>query len=187
MASMFSLFSPGATQPMKSSYMPKSTLKIDKDGIRFESSVDRVQYTMRALIAAANYDIAKLVIKRSRQEALKSRSIAAMAFSSNPVGKRKGSYSKRFKNMFSYWVRKRENDLQIGIKHGTWYGVQAEMGTMGQPKRGILRNTVYQLIPDIMKIQAHYLSAIEDDIKANGIVVETREEYYPDEEGDDPV
>lgn len=179
---MFSLFSPSATQPAKKDTMPKSVLKINKGGITFESNVDRAQYTMRGLIAAANYDIAKLVVKRARQEALKSRSIRAVAFGA--AGK--GSYSKRFKSIFGYWVRKYDHDLQVGIKPGTWYGVDAELGSSGQPKRGILRNTVYQHINDIMMIQAQYLSAIEDDIKANGIVVQTFEKDFTDDEWGDP-
>ena len=44
--------------------MPKSVVKIKKDGIEFTSNVDRVQYTIEELTRAALRDAAKLIRKR---------------------------------------------------------------------------------------------------------------------------
>lgn len=73
---------------------------------------------------------------------------------------------------FTYWARKRETDLIVGIKHWAWYGVDQELGTSKQPKHGILRNTVYNNIDEIEKIEAQYLSAIEDERKARELINE---------------
>jgi hypothetical protein len=80
--------------------------------------------------------------------------------------------NKRIYNSTQYWVRKRETDLQIGIKHAGWYGVQQELGTSNQPKREILRSTVFESIDDIRRVQGAYLSAIEDENRALGLIDE---------------
>ena len=67
---------------------------------------------------------------------------------------------------FQYWVLKREGYLQVGIKHGTWYGTQQELGERNQPRRRILRNTVYNNIPTIVEIESKYLSALESEAEA---------------------
>ena len=73
---------------------------------------------------------------------------------------------------FQYWVRKQEGDLQVGIKHGTWYGEQQELGTKRQPKRGILRNTTEGNIQKIIEIESQYLSALEDEAEALSLISE---------------
>jgi len=80
--------------------------------------------------------------------------------------------NKRIYNSTQYWVRKRETDLQIGFKHDTWYGVLQELGTKGQPARHILRGTVMENIDDIRRVQGAYLSAIEDENRALGLIDE---------------
>src|SRR5690625_4464599 len=71
-----------------------------------------------------------------------------------------------------YWVRRRETDVQSGCKHDTWYGVEQELGTNNQPARNILRNAVYNNIDEIRRIQGQYLSAIEDENRAIGLISE---------------
>ena len=87
-------------------------------------------------------------------------------------------------------MRKIETDLQVGIKHNTWYGVLQELGEAGaavlhgraftahQPKRGILMSSTQDNIDEIRKIEGQYLSAIEDENKALGLISE--EEYEDD-------
>ena len=140
--------------------LPKSVIKIDKKGVKFVSNVDAAKYTIRELTFGANYDMAKALMKLLRDEAKKSPSIKRLP-------------NKRFRALFQYWVRKRDADLQIGIKADTWYGVDAELGTKNQPKRGILRNTVYNNIPLIKEIQGKYFSAISDKNKAEALIKET--------------
>ena len=140
--------------------MPKSVTKVKKDGIEFISNVDRAQYTIQELSRAALKDVAKLLRKRMVQE-LK-----------QLPGMRR---SKRIYNSTQYWVRKNECDLQVGVKHDSWYGVNQELGTKGMPKKGVIRETTFKHIDDIRRIEGPYLSAIEDENKALGLIDEDEE------------
>lgn len=148
--------------------LPKSVTKIKKDGIVFTSSVERVQYTIAELIRAAIRDCLKLIRKRMIE---KLRELPGM------------KRNKRLYKSTQYWVRKRENDGIIGFKHDSWYGSRSELGTNGQPARHILRDTVFENIDDIRRIQAQYLSAVEDEIKAKQLIDEN--EQVGNENGDD--
>ena len=136
---------------------PPKTVKITKDGVTFEGNFDRAAYTIRELTRAAQYDTAKLIRKRLIQE-LK-----------DLPGMRR---NRRLYRSTQYWVRGRELDLQIGFKHNTWYGVDQEKGNRNQPARGLLRATVMKHIPDIRRIQGQYLSAVEKDNIAKGLINE---------------
>lgn len=140
--------------------LPKSVVKIKKDGVEYVSSVDRAQYTIEELTRAALRDVAKLCRKRMLEKLKKL-----------PGMKR----AKRPYKSTQYWVRKKDCDLQIGFKHDTWYGVQQELGDRNQPARHILRGTVLENIDEIRRIEGQYLSAIEDENKALGLIGE--EEY----------
>lgn len=140
--------------------MPKSVTKIKKGGIEFISNVDRAQYTIQELSRAALKDVAKLLRKRMVQELKKL-----------PGMKR----SKRIYRSTQYWVRRRDCDLQIGVKHDAWYGGNQELGTKGMPKKGIIRETTYKNIDEIRKIQGQYLSAVEDENRAIGLIDEDEE------------
>ena len=145
--------------------MPPSVTKIKKDGIEFISNVDRAQYTIQELSRAALKDVAKLLRKRMIQE-----------LKQLPGMKR----HRRIYNSTQYWVRKRDCDLQIGVKHDAWYGVNQELGTKGMPKKGVIRETTFKHIDDIRRIEGQYLSAIEDENRALGLIYE--EEEFGDEE-----
>jgi len=150
--------------------VPKSVVKIKKDGVEFVSNVDRVQYTLEELSRAALRDTAKLIRKRM-------------------IGKLKKlpgmRRSKRLYSSTQYWVRRRETDLQIGFKHDSWYGARSELGTKNQPARGVLRDTVHENIDEIKRIQGKYLSAIEDENKALGLIDEDGNPYHGKEDGED--
>lgn len=137
--------------------LPKSVVKIKKDGVEYISSVDRAQYTIEELTRAALRDVAKLCRKRMLEKLKKL-----------PGMKR----AKRPYKSTQYWVRKKDCDLQIGFKHDTWYGVQQELGDRNQPARHILRGTVLENIDEIRRIEGQYLSAIEDENKALGLIDE---------------
>jgi len=145
--------------------MPKSVTKITKDGVEFTSSVDRAQYTITELSRAALRDSAKFIRRKMNDEV---RKLPGMRRSRRPYRSNQ------------YWVRRRETDLQVGFKHSTWYGVQQELGTEGQPARNILRNSVYENINEIRKIQSQYLSAITTD-SGEGLIDES-EAVSPDGE-----
>ena len=144
--------------------MPKTITKVTKDGVTFKSNVDRAQYTIYELKRAALRDVAKLIRKRMIEKLKKL-----------PGMKR----SKRIYKGVGYWNRKRESDLLVGFKTDAWYSARSELGTHNQPARGILRNTVYDNIDEIVKIQSKYLSAIEDDLKAKSLIDED-ESVSPD-------
>lgn len=138
--------------------MPKSVIKIRKDGVEFISNVDRAKYTLTELQRAALRDTAKFIRKRVIQQMKTLR------------GMRR---SRRVYNDMQYWVRRRETDLLIGHKHDTWYGAHGEIGQRRQPRRDILRDTVFENIDQIRIIQGKYLSAIEDENRALGLIDES--------------
>ena len=128
--------------------LPNAKMKINKDGVKFESNVDAIKYALVELERAALRDTAKFIRKRMIE---KLKILPGM------------KKNKRIYSSSQYWVRKRETDLQIGFKHNTWYGVLQELGDRGQPKRNILRSTVMENIDEIQRIQAQYLSALNQE------------------------
>ncbi len=137
--------------------LPKGNVKITAKGVEYTSNVERCKYTLKELIIASYTDIHRLVLYRARQKFSKLR------------GMRKKSNFK-FRATFQYWIRKRDVDMQLGIRSDRWYGSQQELGTRNQPKKEILRSTVMENLDEIIKIEALYLSSIEDEAKALGII-----------------
>ena len=136
---------------------PKSVTKINKDGVTFVSSVDRAEHTITELSRAALRDTAKFL---RRQIITKLKKLPGMKYHRRPY------------TGTQYWVRKRETDLQIGFAHDAWYSARSELGDSKTPGRHILRDTVYENIDQIRIIQGQYLSAIEDDNRAKGLIDE---------------
>lgn len=141
--------------------MPKSVIKINKKGLQYTSNVDRASYTIKELSRAALRDVARLIKYDIRQKFNKLQ------------GMRK--QTGRFKGAYQHWLRSKEGDLQIGIKANTWYGVQQELGDRNQPKRDILRSSVYDNIDKIREIEGKYLSAIENENAALALINEKEE------------
>jgi HK97 gp10 family phage protein len=137
--------------------IPRSVTRVRRNGIEFTSNVDRAKYLLVELQRAALRDTAKFLRKRMIEKLKKL-----------PGMKR----SRRIYKSTQFWVRRKESDLQIGMKHDSWYGAKSELGTKGQPARGILRDTVYENIDQIRIIQGQYLSAIEDENRALGLISE---------------
>jgi hypothetical protein len=137
--------------------MPRSVTRVNRNGITYVSNVDRTKYTLRELMRGALRDIGKLLRRRMLDKARKM------------PGMRRG---KRIPNAFQYWNRAREVDLQVGIKHDTWYGVEQELGTNNQPKRSIVRSTAYENLAEIRKIAGKYIKEIEDENRAMGLIDE---------------
>jgi len=147
--------------------LPRSVTRISRDGVSFKSDVDRAKYLLKELQRAALRDTAKLIRKKMM---VKLRKLPGM------------KKSKRLYKSTQYWVRKRETDLQIGFKHDSWYGARSELGTHGQPARGILRSTVMENIDDIRRVQGKYLSSIENENIALGLIDLDGNPYYGDDE-----
>lgn len=138
--------------------IPKSVVKFKKNGVTYTSSVDRVSYTIRELTRAALRDVGRFVSRTANASAM---TLPGLKKSRRVRGK---------SSAFQFWVRKAETDLQVGIKHGTWYGEQQELGTHKQPKRGILHNAVYNNIPKIIEIESKYLSGLESEAAALALI-----------------
>jgi hypothetical protein len=133
-----------------------SPIRIRRGGVEYISRVDRTKYLLRELTRAALRDVGKFV--RNKQL--------------NAVRKLKGlRRGKRPIRAFQFWVR-RSGDLLVGIKHNTWYGVEQELGAKNQPKLSILTRSVLENINEIRKIEGMYLSTIEDENRALGLISE---------------
>ena len=147
--------------------MPKSITKISKDGnVTYTQSVDRVNYTLRELTRAALRDVGKYVCKQFR-----------LSFYS-----RFKKHSWRVGKYTQYWVRKNENDLQVGIKKNGFYGGFQELGTEKQPKLALLSHAVQDNIAKIIEIESQYLSALEDEARALSLIGEEEYEGGADDE-----
>ena len=149
---------------------PNAKMKIKKDGLIFESNVDAVEWTLKELIQAANADTGKFLRKRVIDK------IRAQYGKQIP--------GKRVYRAVGYWARKRESDLQIGFGHDKygrsgdmWFAIRQELGDKGMPKKGFLRNTVFENIGEIQKIQGQYLSALNEK--------DPNVKELPEMEGDD--
>ena len=140
--------------------LPKSVIRLNKNGVQYVSSCDRAQYTIRELTRAALRDVGKFIVRRCNDAAMK---LPGMKKSVRVRGKT---------SVFGYWARKIECDLQVGIRWNTWYGAAQELGTSKMPKLGILRRTTHDNIAEIVKIESQYLSALEDEAKALSLIDE---------------
>ncbi len=142
--------------------MPRSITRVNRNGVRFTSNVNRAEYTLTELTRAALRDIGKVITFKAIAEVKKI------------AGGKLIVWNKKYKE-FQYWNRQRETDLQVGIKHETWFGVDQELGLNGQPKRDILRKAVFENLQTIREIQAKYLKHIEDEMTAQRMIDENAE------------
>lgn len=157
--------------------MPKSVVRFKKDGIEYISSVDKCEYTIRELTRAALRDVGKFVCRKCNSNAYKLwKGLRQNGRMSNRIKGRKST--------FQYWARSKECDLIVGVKHGTWYGTDQELGTSNQPKKAILRTAVERNIPTIVEIESKYLSALESEAEALKMI-ESEDDYEggADDEG----
>ena len=152
--------------------LPRSVTRIKDEGVVFISSVDRVSYTMKELCRAALRDVGKFVCITASKRAQKLRGLdhgKSMRVIAHKIVKPYKGPS------FQYWVKhkyEKHPNMQVGIKHNTWYGVEQELGSSKMKKLGILSNTVYDNIPTIVKIESQYLSALEDEARALELISE---------------
>lgn len=143
--------------------VPKSVVKFSKDGVQYTSSVDRASYTILELTRAALRDVGKFLARTANSEAMKLR------------GLKKSRRVRGKSSTFLYnvpWAQSGLPHLEVGVKHGTWYGEQQELGTSNQPRRQILRNSAQDNIATIVEIESQYLSAMEDEAAALRLISE---------------
>lgn len=136
--------------------VPKSVVKIRKGQVTYTSNVDRCIYVLNELCRAALRDTGRFVCAEFRRRYY------------SRFRKRKGRVGK----YTQYWVRKREMDLQVGLKPNGFYGGFQEIGTSKMKKEGLLKKSVEENIPKIVEIQSKYLSALEDEARALSLIDE---------------
>jgi HK97 gp10 family phage protein len=143
--------------------VPKSVVRFRKGGVEYTSSVDRASYTILELTRAALRDVGKYLARTANSEAMKL------------PGLKKSRRVRGRTSTFLYnvpWAKTGLPHLEVGVKHGTWYGEQQELGTSKQPKRQILRNAAHDNIAKIVEIESKYLSAMEDEAEALRLISE---------------
>jgi len=134
-----------------------SPVKFTKDGVEYVSNVDRINYSISELTRAALKDVGRFFRKYFTQ-------------SFYSTFKRKNG---KVGAAAQYWVRRRETDLQVGIKPTGWYGGFQENGSSTTPKYGLIEGTIKDNIPEIIKIESMYLSALENEAAALAMIDES--------------
>lgn len=130
--------------------VPKSVIKMNKNGIKFESSVDYYNYTIKELCRAALRDVGKYICRTFKQ-------------SYYSVFKRKKGYVGKYTQ---YWVQHKYEKypkMQVGIKPNAFYGGFQEFGTSKSERYNLLTNSAKDNIDTIIKIESQYLSALNGD------------------------
>ena len=146
--------------------VPKSVVKIKKGNVEFVSNVDRVQYTLTELTRAALRDVGKFICNVFRTKYY------------GIFNRKKGKVGR----YTQYWVRKRDLDLQVGIKPNAFYGGFQEFGSSKTDRLGLLTKTVEENIPKIVEIESKYLSSLESEAEALRMINE--EEYKGGADGE---
>ena len=143
--------------------VPKSVVKIKKNGVEYTSDVDKCQYYIFELTRAALRDVAKFCMKRFRE--------SYYSHFKRHTGKagRVTKY-KVYSNAKTKYPR-----VDMGLRTGKvdgFYGYFQEVGTSRQPKLGLLTKAVQSNVDEIIKIESQYLSALEDEARAQSLISE---------------
>lgn len=146
---------------------PKSVIKIDKNGVTYTSNCERARYTIRELTRAALRDVGKFVCRKFRD---------AYYSTFKKQSGRVGKYTQ-------YWVKYKQSEpeLQVGLKPFAFYGGFQELGSSKTQKLGLLSHAVEDNIAEIVKIESHYLSALEDEAEALSLINEVDYEGSADD------
>lgn len=139
---------------------PSTGMKIKKGEVTFQSNVDHVMFTIEELIHSANRDVGKFLRRKITDTIFAE--YKENFVKGAKVTKRKEKLAKKHINRtVSYWARKWELDLVIGYKHHNWM-TQQELGEFNYPRLGAVRNTVFENIDEIRRIQSRYLTALSE-------------------------
>ena len=154
--------------------IPKSVVKIKKNGVEYISNVDKCQYYLFELSRAALRDVGKFCTRRFRE----------MFYSTFKRRTGKAGRVTRYKvysNKNTKYPR-----LEIGLPHASkgnevegFYAYFQEVGSSKQPKLAILTKTVQSNVAEIVKIESRYLSALESEARVQQLI---SEKEYGDED-----
>lgn len=142
---------------------PKSVVRINKKGIQYISEVDKCSYYIHELTRAALRDVGRFVARKFRDN-----------FYAH-FRKHTGKAGKATK--YKVWSSKTTTAprVEIGLKTGQvdgFYSYFQEVGTSKTPRLGILKKSAQENIDEIIKIESQYLSAMNDEGRAKGLVDE---------------
>ncbi len=141
--------------------LPNAKTRIKKSGVTFENKINQAEYLITELSRAALRDTAKFLRKRVGEKLINY--FKDLYVYGDTTAKRAGKLKRSYpRKATQYWLRKREQNLVIGFKQKSWYGSAQELGDKGTPKKGFLRDTTFDNIAEIKRIQAQYLSALND-------------------------
>lgn len=129
--------------------LPRYT-KTKRGNVEFTDNSDRCNYSLDELTRAALRDVGKFVCGKFRKNYY------------SHFKRRSG----RIGRFTQYWVRRKECDLQVGLKPNAFYGGFQELGSSKAPKLGLLQKAVTENIAEIIKIESQYLSALEGEADA---------------------
>lgn len=152
---------------------PKSQIKIDKNGIKYESNLDACEYYLFELTRGALRDVAKFVKREFRTNYY-----SHFRRMSGDAGKSVSA------NVWSSANTKYPR-VELGLKAGKddgFYAYFQEFGTAKNnvPRLGILQHAVQDNVDEIVKIESMYLSAI--DSNPESLIDESETEIEGDEE-----
>lgn len=144
----------------------KVLVKKGKTHVEFTSNVDRAKYTLSELTRAALRDVGKFLCKEFKINYYQQ------------FKKRRGKIDKYVQP----WVRRRECNLQVGIKPNAFYGGFQEKGSSKTPALGLLTKAAQDNIETIVQIESKYLSAMESEAEALALINE--DEYTGGADGE---
>lgn len=140
---------------------PKSVVKIDKDGVKYESFADQANYYLFELTRAALRDVGKYVRKMFYNAYYQT------------FQKKTGKGGKAIQ--VKVWSSRNTTAprVSIGWKKGRadgFYSWFQEIGTKGKSQMrryGILQRVVQENVGEIQRIESQYLSGIGDESHIN--------------------
>lgn len=151
-----------------------SVVKIKKDGVEYISSVARSKFLLSELTRAALKDVGKFLRRRIRDAAPKD--------------------TGNIKANIATWVKTnrytKEIELEVGYyskaaarkkgKKSAFYARYFEFGTKKMAAKPFFTPTVMNNIDEIRRIEGQYLSTIENENRALGLIKDNQDEEVSD-------
>ena len=137
---------------------PRTVVKIDKQGVHYESGLDQCEYYIHELTRAALRDVGKFVKREFR-----TRYYSWAKKRSGDAGR--ATSAKIYSSPYTESPR-----IEIGLKKGKvdgFYAYFQEFGTSnGIPKLALLQRSVEENIQTIIEIESKYLTGLEGEAEA---------------------
>lgn len=147
--------------------VPKSVVKINKDGVFYESSVDRTKYTILELERAALRDVAKFLRRDVKKRVPKDEGDARKNIATWVKKPFRGTAAH-----LSIGVYNKATAKKKGLNYVGFYFHILEFGSRLTRAFRPLRGGVFENVKTIRDIQAQYLKNVEDEQKAFALINE---------------